>query len=246
MTVKIISCKCSLNYVMFIFFHKIFSTLLDFLFPREKFELEMENMSVDEIYNKAKRENSSLSRKNTIPSSPAVILVHTGIHSIFCYKASFVKNLIELVKYRGNKKVIDKCGEILYREITKIYGFDDAGTKKFTLIPIPSSNKRRREKGFNQCELLCEAVLKNNPDLFDYQKKVLIKTKHVISQTKLKRKERLKNLTGSMFIKNPELIKDKEIILIDDVWTTGATTNEAIRVLREVGVKKVFVFTLAH
>ena len=220
------------------FFYKISSTLfsilnilLDFLFPKEKIETEIENMSAKEI----------LERGNTdVVLAKARI---SSITSIFSYKDPFVKKLIEIVKYKGNKKVIDNCGEIIYKEIIK------TKHKNLILIPIPSSNKRRREKGFNQTELLCESILKNNPELFDYQKNILIKTKHRISQTKLKRKDRLDNLKNSMEIKNSEseeLIKNREIILIDDVWTTGATTSEAVRVLEEAGVKSVYIYTLAH
>ncbi|MDA8611349.1 phosphoribosyltransferase family protein [Candidatus Pacebacteria bacterium] len=267
--------------------HSLFSYILDFLFPKDKLEMEIENLSSKEIFDRAKLSKPTLS---VIPAQAGIHKDHrtsdqtrrvVKIYSIFCYQDSFVKKIIELVKYKGNKKVIDTCGEILYKEIIKkipetenkiniqssplLRGYhfisqdpeinsgrrtEVSNKNTFTIIPIPSSKKRRREKGFNQCELLCESILKNNPNLFNYQNNILKKSVHKISQTKLNKKERLKNLKNSMSISKKtedyKLIKSKPIILIDDVWTTGATIKEAVRVLEEAGVKRVLVFTLAH
>ncbi|KKP65076.1 MAG: Phosphoribosyltransferase, partial [Candidatus Nomurabacteria bacterium GW2011_GWF2_35_12] len=60
------------------------------------------------------------------------------------------------------------------------------------------------------------------------------------------RRDRLKNLSDSFSVKNPEIIKDKNIILIDDVLTTGATLTEAKKILKSFGAKKVIAFTVAH
>lgn len=215
--------------------HKLFSKILDFLFPKEEIELLIEKMSIKDLLKYSKPTCTEATKD-------------IKIYSIFSYKDLFIKKLIEIVKYKGNKKIINICGEILYGEISNQLSVISCQKekKKIILIPIPSSKKRRREKGFNQCELLCEAILENNPNLFDYQKNILIKTKHRISQTKLNKKERLKNLIGSMTVSCPELIIEKEIILIDDVWTTGATIKEAQKVLREANVKSIKIYTLAH
>lgn len=76
---------------------------------------------------------------------------------------------------------------------------------------------------------------------------VLYKTQDTPSQVSIKdREKRLNNIKGSFAVKNPELIKDRNIILIDDVSTTGATVTEAKKVLREAGAKKVIGVVVAR
>lgn len=74
---------------------------------------------------------------------------------------------------------------------------------------------------------------------------VLIKSKNTISQTKLREEERKQNIKGSYKIRNSDIIKDKTILLLDDVYTTGATTEEAKKLLLKEGAKKVIMLTLA-
>ena len=128
------------------------------------------------------------------------------------------------------------------------------------LIPIPLSLKRYRERGYNQAELICEELVKldSNSNLrygvdvktkrnFYLEKNVLIKIKETEHQVNIKdRRDRLKNLSDSFSVKNPEIIKGKNIILIDDVLTTGATLTEAKKILKSFGAKKVIAFTVAH
>ena len=122
------------------------------------------------------------------------------------------------------------------------------------LIPIPLSSKRYRERGFNQAELICIELVKiskTRGEVFTLAKNVLIKIKETEHQARIKdRSVRLKNLVGSFAIKNQEknseFLKGKNIILIDDITTTGATLNEARKILRQAGVRKVIAFTVAH
>src|SRR3989344_6085699 len=120
------------------------------------------------------------------------------------------------------------------------------------LIPIPLSSKRYRERGYNQAELLCENLVKLDENVnFKLEKNILIKqidTKHQAHI--LNRSERLKNIVGSFTIlytgKNIGLIKNKNIILIDDITTTGATLTEARKVFKQAGARKIIAFTVAH
>ena len=119
------------------------------------------------------------------------------------------------------------------------------------LIPIPLSSKRYRERGYNQAELICKKLIeieeKNAFNNFKLEKNVLIKIKETEHQVNIKdRRDRLKNLSDSFSVKNPEIIKNKNIILIDDVLTTGATLTEAKKILKSFGAKKVIAFTVAH
>ena len=116
------------------------------------------------------------------------------------------------------------------------------------LIPIPISDKRRFERGWNQSELLAEAVMAQDIDkTFKYLPRQLTKLRHTESQTKTgSRSERLKNLTDSMKVLNTSSAAGKCLIVLDDVTTTGATFREARRALKVAGAKKILCIAVAH
>jgi ComF family protein len=115
------------------------------------------------------------------------------------------------------------------------------------LIPIPISKKRYRERGYNQSLLVCKELIRIDKENFDLESSVLIKNKETEHQARIKnRNERLKNIIGSFETKNENKIKNRNIILIDDITTTGATLNEAKKILKESGAKKIIAFTVAH
>tara|TARA_Y100000031_G_scaffold150898_2_gene191127 strand:- start:45246 stop:45656 length:411 start_codon:yes stop_codon:yes gene_type:complete len=114
------------------------------------------------------------------------------------------------------------------------------------VIPIPLSKKRLRKRGFNQAELLAREFTMRDTS-FTLSTNVLYKIKDTRSQTTLKnRTERMANVIDSFEARNAEKIKDKNIILIDDIYTTGATLNEARRILINAGARMVLCCTIAH
>ncbi|MCM8818195.1 MAG: hypothetical protein NC915_01770 [Candidatus Omnitrophica bacterium] len=115
---------------------------------------------------------------------------------------------------------------------------------KFDLIiPVPLYWKKEFIRGFNQSALIGNYLSKKlNKKMYQ---NILIKSKNTISQTELSENERKENVKGSFKLKNSGIIKDKIILLIDDVYTTGATTEECKKVLLKNGCKKVIITTLA-
>ena len=111
------------------------------------------------------------------------------------------------------------------------------------LVPIPLHKSRKREREFNQAEILSQEVARefNKKVLAD----VLIRVKPTKTQTELTFQERCQNVKESFSVTKPELIKDSNLLLIDDVLTTGATSNEAAKCLKEAGARKVLLLTLA-
>ncbi len=116
------------------------------------------------------------------------------------------------------------------------------------LIPIPLSKKRYKERGYNQSELLCKEIIKIDTNKYlRLDANILFKNKETEHQAKIKDKnKRLKNLSGTFEIKTGINIKNRNIILIDDVTTTGATLSEAKKVLKDAGARKIIAFTIAH
>lgn len=114
------------------------------------------------------------------------------------------------------------------------------------LIPMPMHPMRRKERGFNQTEVLCEAALKRFPSsIYVYAPHLLLRVRHTAPQQGLPRAERLKNVHRSMEMKNPADVFGRACVVVDDVATTGATFAEARRALSEAGARAVHCIALS-
>ncbi|OIO29594.1 hypothetical protein AUJ22_01165 [Candidatus Nomurabacteria bacterium CG1_02_31_12] len=218
---------------------KFFNTILNVIFPVNCIS--------------CRKTGSDLCRECLLGSPAAERESANWIFPLFDYHHPPIKKSIWLLKYKGKKKLANTFAEIIYgkiieelSELSMMSNFSNP-----ILIPIPLSKKRYRERGYNQAQLICEELvkidIKNNSNNFIILNNVLIKIKNTEHQVNIKdRNIRLKNLSNSFSVKNPELIKGRNIILIDDVLTTGATLAEAKKTLKQFGVKKVIAFTIAH
>ncbi len=112
------------------------------------------------------------------------------------------------------------------------------------MIPVPITKKRRLFRKYNQTELLCQELQKLSK--LHYEPRILEKNKETVAQKTLNREKRLKNLKKSFSLNSKFSVKHKNILLIDDVITTGATSNACAQLLKEAGADKVFVATLAR
>lgn len=112
------------------------------------------------------------------------------------------------------------------------------------LIPVPLHPKKLKKRGFNQAAILAKEVSKRHQILLDLFS--LCRNRDSESQTNLTYRERKDNVKDAFSVKLSSKIKGKNILLIDDVYTTGATVNECSKVLLRAGAKKVDVLTLAR
>lgn len=112
------------------------------------------------------------------------------------------------------------------------------------ILAVPLHNTKKRQRQFNQAQLLADELCKHFSK--KTARKVLIKIKPTFSQTQLQKSERWENVHGTFKVKNNGLVKDKNILLIDDVLTTGATVNECSKMLLESGASSIDVLTLAR
>ncbi len=195
--------------------------------------------------------NGSLLCIKCLSSSPSAERESADwIFPIFDYRHPPIKKAIWLLKYKGKHKLAEIFAEVIYgrilEELTDLYQFENF--REPILIPIPLALKRQRERGFNQATLLCNELARLDKDQnFILKTNILIKPKDTLHQVQIEnRNNRLKNIIGSFMVKNSELIKNKNIILIDDVLTTGATLTEARKTLKQSGARKVIAFTIAH
>jgi ComF family protein len=143
-------------------------------------------------------------------------------------------------KYQGKTTLTSFFGEWMTE---RIHLYWDPGLFDL-LIPVPLYPQRLRQRGFNQVLLLVKELSRRTG--IPYGKKVLQKRKATIPQVNLSGAEREKEVRGSFHTTEKETLKGKSILLVDDVYTTGATVNECSKVLLAAGAERVDVFTLAH
>jgi len=112
------------------------------------------------------------------------------------------------------------------------------------LIPVPLHPQRLRQRGFNQALLLVKELSRRTG--IPYPKTILQKKKSTIPQVNLSGVEREKEVRGTFHVIGREELLGKSVLLVDDVYTTGATVNECSKVLLRGGAERVDVLTLAH
>ena len=112
------------------------------------------------------------------------------------------------------------------------------------VLPIPIHKKRLRERGFNQAALLADGIAKAEdiPVLVD----TLVRKRHTVAQSSLDSAARQQNIVGAFGVRNPDIISGKRLLIIDDVFTTGATIREAVSELWTADPAEIDVLTLAR
>ncbi len=152
-----------------------------------------------------------------------------------------MKKVIHLLKYNKKTGIMRTLEKII-----RSY-FDCLNSSLPCLdlvVPIPLHRKKLRERGFNQAELIARVVAKHLQ--VRLTKGNLKRIKATITQTSLGRKERRRNLREAFTVKNRDEFQAKNVLVVDDVYTTGTTIKEAAKVLKEARVKDVYVFALAR
>jgi len=112
------------------------------------------------------------------------------------------------------------------------------------LVPIPLHRVKKRMRGFNQAELLT----RNLAPLINckHAAKLIVRNRFTTTQTKLNRSERKQNVADAFMVNKRYSVKGKSILIMDDVFTTGATTNSISKMLKASGAEKVYVLTIAR
>ena len=181
--------------------------ILEALFPIHHSERELASYGPEQAY-------------DNLPPAPATSLAHAS--AIFAYKDPCVTQLVWSIKYKKSSHSVLIAGYALYKTLTEKYCSDRESP--VVIIPIPISNRRRKERGYNQCELLTDEIQRLDiTHRFTILNNALIRSRHVSRQTLKNRTERLES-TGGIFSTNEEVLDTIDrrslIIIIDDVITT--------------------------
>jgi ComF family protein len=157
-----------------------------------------------------------------------------------------LRELIHLLKYQQVRPAAGILGRMLAEAIGGLDGFWTQ--QPVAVVPVPLHARKLRQRGFNQSELIARDALKlgaGSGRLALYAG-VLERARETQSQTGLTRHQRRENIRGAFAVVRPDQISGCEVLLVDDVFTTGTTVSECARILRRAGASRVYVATVAR
>lgn len=197
-----------------------FSSILDFVAPPRQTDILVRTLSLDTLQ---------------------TLMLEGNQNGVLPYHDERVRALVWELKYYANKHAATLAAETLYETLIGV-ATDELGTP--LLVPVPMHPARRRQRGHNQTEVLCEALLPYLNDFFEYKPEALQRIRHTHTQQGLEKHVRHKNIEGAMQA-SPHVF-GRSCVVVDDVSTTGATFAEATRALKAAGAARVECIALAH
>lgn len=154
-----------------------------------------------------------------------------------------LRKLVHLLKYER----LRPAAQILGGKLAEAVDSCGVHEKPVLVVPVPLHRSKLRQRGFNQSELIARAALKRLPaSRFELHYGNLRRVRATESQTGLTRHQRRQNVRGAFVAASPERLKDRSVLIVDDVYTTGTTLNECARIVRAAGARHVVVATVAR
>lgn len=171
-----------------------------------------------------------------------------------------LRDLTHLLKFDQIRPVDRVLGSMLADSIRALVPSLPVG--RILVVPVPLHRHKQSQRGFNQAEVIVRSALKHlgRPgglsgdlkdkvslkDRFELQPRVLVRLRDTGSQIGLSRHQRRQNLRGAFAVKDATSIAGRNVLLVDDVYTTGATASECAKVLRRAGAVRVWVATVGR
>lgn len=201
--------------------HELLTGILDILFPPRKEERSVRTLTpavVQSLY---------------LPQR------HAGWHALAAFSTPAIRALIHEAKYHNNPQAHG-----LLAELVKLFLEHEPSRAHARWVPIPLSPTRERARGYNQVHAVLAAPPLRGSILLTPH--LLVRTRDTRSQTELKRAERLSNMHEAFLCPHPELVQGTDIIIVDDVVTTGATLRAAAAALSAAHPRSITLLALAH
>jgi len=162
-----------------------------------------------------------------------------GASALYFYgKGEKVQRLMHGLKYRGRKDIGLWLGKQLGISLLKGGRIDQIDY----IVPIPLHPKKEYQRGFNQSALICQGIAEVTGWVFS---PLLERTENTDTQTRKSKYDRWKNVSGKFRVKPGSNLDSLNILLVDDIVTTGATLEASARILLDAGVRRVYIATIA-
>ncbi len=155
------------------------------------------------------------------------------------YDDPIIQSVIHFLKYKKIKNLSVVAAEIILNYLKNL----NLNFENFVIVPVPLHKRKEFSRGFNQAGLIAEHISRTAGVPFLLALKRIKNNKPQVGLKGLKKRE--KNIKDCFAIKNPQSVSGKNIILVDDVFTSGATINETVKVLKSYGAKKIIALVVA-
>ncbi len=153
--------------------------------------------------------------------------------ALYPYEGTIQETLYRF-KYGGRRKYAKFFAKMMYHQLKHTSFFHTI----HCIIPVPVSKERLKQRGYNQAEEIAKHL--SNISKIPYNRDILIRTKHTKPQSGFSPAQRLSNIQGAFQVTRPLPAQDQNILIIDDIYTTGSTINECARVLKEAGAHYIY------
>ena len=208
--------------------------IIELIFPKHPLLKKLERISLEKI----------------LEICPACKNLNEGdscsIWAIFEYRNELVEKIIFDIKNNKNSIIRAKVGHILASEILKLFP-EILNNEKIYIVPVPTTDRRIRERGFSQTNLLTKDIVNFNPSRFvSGIDKIKYVKKHKPQTSVGNREARMKNVSGSMLCADLNFFYKKHTMIVDDVYTTGASMKETVRALKKAEPKSIRMISVAH
>jgi len=157
-----------------------------------------------------------------------------------------LRDLIHLLKFQQVRPAAAVLGRMLAETMAGLERAMPVGA--IAVVPVPLHSRKQAQRGFNQAEMIARYALQqlSRPKRFELSTGVLVRRRETGSQIGLTRHQRRENLRGAFAVSDPARILNRDVLLVDDVYTTGTTASECARVLLRAGAARVWVATVAR
>ncbi len=230
---------------------EILSPLIDFIFPRICIVTDERLTSEDSSKFFKNSVLTSLKKATSEDIKETSGKIHADkFHSFYRFETDDdFQTLIHYFKYKGMYDIGTFFGQYIGFDLIEY--FKKNKLEPAYIIPVPLHKTKFRERGYNQSYYICKGI--SEVTKIETVDDLIIRTKNTKSQTKLKYKDRQKNVMDAFELNSEsiyyssnvkDIFKEKDVIILDDIVTTGSTINECARVLKETGCRKVVAITL--
>lgn len=218
-------------------FRALVSTILDVVFPAKRAKQRQW-----ELMRPAQFEHAATK------SAHDAVLASANALALFSYNDPLVREALHALKYSGEKSVAALFGALIADHLKEeLSGHMLLSEKMPLLVPVPVTFGRHIERSYNQTELIAREVAARLPEHVEHAPGVLARTAFHGSQALAPtRRERSENVRGVFSVKDQNTVRGRDVILLDDIITTGATTNEAAATLLGCGARSVSCIAVAH